>query len=61
MTTTQARKSKLRRKFEFSLRPSAYLCGLCVEIAHLTQRTQRYAEDRREEEFEHKFTEETLS
>jgi len=31
-----------------SLRPSAYLCGLCVEIALLTQRTQRYAEDRRE-------------
>ncbi len=31
-----------------SLRPSAYLCDLCVEIALLTQRTQRYAEGRRE-------------
>ncbi len=32
----------------FSLRPSAYLCGLCVEAVPLTQRTQRYAEGRRE-------------
>ena len=31
-----------------SLRLSAYLCVLCVETAPLTQRTQRYAEDRGE-------------
>jgi len=32
----------------FSLRSSAYLCDLCVEKAISAQRSQRYAEDRRE-------------
>jgi len=31
----------------FSLRPSAYLCDLCVKLVPLTQRSQRYAEGRR--------------
>lgn len=30
---------------EFPLWPPAYLCELCVEMAPLTQRSQRYAED----------------
>lgn len=32
---------------ELSLRPSVYLCDLCVENYGLTQRAQRYAEGRR--------------
>ena len=34
--------------WSLSLRSSAYLCDLCAEIAFLTQRSQRYAEDRGE-------------
>jgi hypothetical protein len=43
--------TKSRRRpatLSFSPRSSAYLCDLCVERALKTQRSQRYAEDRRE-------------
>jgi len=37
----------MRNSKPLSLRPSAYLGVLCVEVALLTQRTPRYAEGRR--------------